>query len=100
MNPKIKKMLVNWRVFLLLTFLVVSILAIKPQIFGTEGVEIYSLKTNSSLAEAGLVIPAKAMPTAREHLLSVDGIKTDTVEDYYSALSQLRANRTVRVETN
>ncbi|MDP3698606.1 MAG: hypothetical protein Q8R47_03390 [Nanoarchaeota archaeon] len=97
---KIKKLLVNWRVLLLLTFLVLSMLAIKPQIFGTEGVEIYSLKTNSSLAEAGLVIPAKVMPTARERILSVDGIQTDTVEDYYSALSQLRANRTVSVETS
>ena len=100
MNPKIKKMLVNWRVLLLVTFLVLSLLAIKPQIFGTEGVEIYSLQANSSLAEAGLVIPAKVQPTDRERILSVDGTETSTVEDYYSAVSQLRANRTVRVETD
>lgn len=96
---KLKKLLVNWRVLLLITFLLLSALAIKPR-FGTEGVEIYSLQADSSAAKAGLVLPTKVMPTARERILSVDGIQTPTVEGYYSAVSQLRANRTVRVETN
>lgn len=100
MSSKVKKILVNWRVLLLVTFLVLSWLAINPQIFGTEGVEVHSLQANSSLAEAGLVIPAKVQPTAREHILSVDGIPTSTVGEYYSALSELGGNRTVRIETN
>ena len=99
MNKKIKNLLVNWRVLLLVTFLVLSLLAIKPQIFGTEGVEIHSLRSNSSLAEAGLAIPAKVQPTSRERILSVDGMETLTAEDYYSAVSQLGGNRTVQVET-
>ncbi len=95
---KVKKIFGNWKVLLLITFLVLSVLAIKPQ-FGVEGVEIYSLRTDSPLAEAGLVIPAKVQPTARERILSVDGNPVNTVEDYYSAISQLSGNKTVRVET-
>jgi len=99
MNNKIKKMAANWRVLLLVAFLLLSVLAIKPQVFGTEGVEIQSLQASSPLAEAGLVIPAKVQPIARERILSVDGIPTPTVDDYYSAVSQLRTNRTVRLIT-
>ncbi len=97
---RIKKMFTNWRVLLLMLFLLSSVLAIRPQIFKAEGVEIYSLQATSPLAESGLVIPAKVQPIARERILSVDGIETSTVEEYYSAVSQLHANRTVRIKTN
>ncbi|MDO8510817.1 MAG: hypothetical protein Q7S55_01495 [Nanoarchaeota archaeon] len=99
MNDRMRKMLVNWRVLLLVTFLLLSVLAIKPR-FATEGVELYSVQPDSSAAAAGIVIPNKVMPTARERILSVDGTPTDTVQDYYSAISELRANKTVRLETN
>ena len=101
MNNKITKMLVNWRVLLLITLLLFSALAIRPRVFGAEGVEISSMPANSSAAEAGLVNPpSKILPTARERILSVNGEETKTVEDYYAAVSQLPANRTVRIETN
>src|SRR3989344_529288 len=101
MNPKISKMLVNWRVLLLVTLLLLSVLAIKPQIFGVEGVEIHSMAASPFLTEAGLSNPSgKVMPTARERILSVNGIETGSVEDYYAAVSDLRANKTYRIETN
>lgn len=101
MSNKITKIFTNWRVLLLITFLVLSALAIKPAIFGVQGVEIYSLQPNSSVVDAGLVNPsAKVTPTARERILSVNGAETTTVEDYYSAVSELKANRTVRIQTN
>ncbi len=101
MGSKITKIFTNWRVLLLVTFLVLSVLAIKPAIFGVEGVEIHSLQPNSSVADAGLVNPsAKVTPTARERILSVNGMETATTEEYYSAISELKANRTVRIQTN
>lgn len=101
MATKISKLFLNWRVLLLLTFVVLSLLAIQPQFFKEDGVEIHSLQQNSSLIEAGLVNPtSKVLPTDRERIISVDGMPTPTVEDYYNAVSNLKANRTVRVETS
>src|SRR3989344_2840791 len=101
MGNKITKIFLNWRVLLLVTLLFFSILAIRPNIFGTEGVEINSMLANSSVAEAGLSNPAsKVLPTARERILSVNGEETNTVEEYYAVVSQLQANRTIRLETN
>ncbi|MEK6900620.1 MAG: hypothetical protein AABX05_05840, partial [Nanoarchaeota archaeon] len=98
---KIKKLLLNWRVLLLLTLILFSVLAIKPRIFGVEGVEIHSMTAGSSAADAGMINPdSKITPTSRERIISVNGIETPTVEEYYSAVSQLRLNNTVRMETN
>ncbi len=101
MSSKITKTLTNWRVLLLVILLFLSVLAIKPQVFGTEGVEIYSMLANSSVTEAGLINPSsKIMPTARERIISVTGTEISTPEEYYSAVSELRPNRTVQLETN
>ena len=97
---KIHKIFTNWRVLLLITFLVISVLSIKPQIFGAEGVEIHSMQANSSLAEAGLIIPAEVQPTARERILSVNDIPTPTVDEYYAVQAQLHPNMTVRIQTD
>ncbi len=101
MGNKITKILLNWRVLLLVTLLFFSVLMIRPRIFGTEGVEITSMLSDSPAAEAGLVNPpSKVMPTARERILYVNGEETKTIEDYYAAVSELRENKTVRIETN
>ena len=97
---KIRKIFTNWRVLLLITFLVISVLSIKPQIFGAEGVEIHSMQANSSLAQAGLIIPAEVQPTARERILSVNDIPTPTVDEYYAVQAQLHPNMTVRIQTD
>jgi len=100
MSPKKKKLLLNWRVLLLITLLLLSILAIKPRVFGVEGVEIHSIAADSAVIEAGLVNPStKIMPTGRERILSVNGMKTSSVNDYYTAVYELQANKTVRIET-
>ncbi len=101
MNPRVKELFTNWRVLLLLIFLVFAIVAIQPQIFGNDGVTIRSISPNSSASVAGMQSPsAKLTPLAKERVLSINGGDVQTVQGYYSTISQLSGNRTVRVETN
>ena len=101
MNAKVKAMLRSWRVVLLLVFLLFAIVAIKPQVFGVEGVAIRSVVANSSAANAGIAgAPSHSAPTAREHIVSVNGIDISSIEDYYLAVSAIPSNTTVRIETD
>src|SRR3989344_1868281 len=79
MNAKITAMLRSWKVLLLLILLVFALVAIKPHIFGTEGVTIRSVVANSSAANAGIAgAPSHSQPTAREHILSINSVDVST----------------------
>jgi preprotein translocase subunit SecD len=96
-----KKLFTNWRVLLLLIFLVFAVVAIQPQIFGNEGATIRSVSSNSSASEAGLQSPAaKLMPLSKEKIISVNGEAVTNAADYYAAVSKLGENRSVRITTN
>jgi preprotein translocase subunit SecD len=98
---KLKKVFINWRVILLLTFLLFSIVSIKPQIFGNDGVTIRSVAVNSSAALSGIENPSpKLTPLAKERIISINGNKISSAEDYYKQIELLRVNRTVNIETN
>ncbi|MBI2151999.1 hypothetical protein HYU21_04695 [Candidatus Woesearchaeota archaeon] len=100
-KSKIKSILKDWRVILLLTFLVLSLVSIQPQLFGTEGVTIRSVGLNSSAAIAGIENPAtKLTPLARERIISLDSQKINSIDDYYGAVANIEANKTIRLETN
>lgn len=101
MKTRFKNIAKDWRVILLAIFLVFSLVAIQPQIFGNEGVTIRSVLPNSSAGSGGIENPSpKLTPLAKEKIISLDGTEIGNVDDYYSYVSQLRGNRTVRVETN
>ncbi len=98
---KLKQIFTNWRVILLLVFLVFSVAAIKPQLFGNEGVTIRSVVVNSSAAIAGIENPSPTLtPLAKEKIISINGDKVLSVEDYYALTSALEINRTARIETD
>jgi len=98
---KLKQIFTNWRVILLLIFLLFSVIAIKPQLLGNEGVTIRSVATNSSAAIAGIENPSSAStPLAKEKIISINGDKVASVEDYYALTSALEINRTARIETD
>ena len=101
MKLKLKKVFTNWKVILLLVFLVLAIISIRPQLFGNDGVAVRSVIQNSSAAIAGIENPsAKVSPVSKEKIISINGEKIGDVVDYYDGVSQLSANRTVTVETN
>jgi S1-C subfamily serine protease len=96
---KSKKLLKDYRVLLLIFFLVGSLLAISPMP-GRDGVVIRSIAKNSSAFDAGMQFDSKARPTARERILSIDTMPINTEDEFYSYVSTIEANRTVRITTN
>lgn len=95
----IKRVVLNWRVMMLLFFLLLAIVSIHP-VLENDGVTIRSALKNSTAADAGMENPpAKLKPINRERILSVNGDTIDSVNDFYSALSQISGNKTLVIET-
>jgi preprotein translocase subunit SecD len=101
MNTRLKNIFTNWRIITLLVFILFALIAIQPQIFGNDGVTIKSISQNSSAALAGIQNPsAQLTPLAKEKIISINGEDILTTGDYYSIVSEIGTNRTVRIETN
>ena len=101
MAVNFKKIILNWRVLLLITFLFLSLLAIRPQVFDSEGVVIRSVELNSSSYNAGIQSPSsKTAPVDREKIISINRQPISGQEEYFNQLSQLKSNRTVQIETD
>src|SRR3989338_6751586 len=98
MNYRIKKLITNWRIILLVLFIVVSIAAIHPTL--SKGVAIRSVLTNSSANIAGIPQPKpNIQPVFREKIISINNAPVDSVEDYYKYTSSLAPNRTIQIKT-
>ena len=98
MNYKIKKLITNWRIILLLVFIVVSVVAIHPTL--SKGVAIRSVLTNSSASNGGIPQPKpNIQPVLRERIISISNAPINTLEDYYKSISTLSPNRTIQIKT-
>ncbi len=96
---KAKKIFKSARVIILLIFLILAILAIRPTP-GAEGVAIRSVVRNSSAASAGMVNPLPtASPMSREVILTMNNRPIETEEDYYNFANSLSINDTVTILT-
>ncbi|MBT4651590.1 hypothetical protein HOC13_03655 [Candidatus Woesearchaeota archaeon] len=96
----VKKVLGNWRVIILLVFLLFAIIAIKPNPW-VEGVMIKNVITNSSASDAGIGNPGpNVVPLAKERVTSVGGMDVNSVKTYYDTVSELEVGETVHLETN
>ncbi len=101
MKDNLKKIFTHWKILLLLFFVILAVVAIRPQFLGAEGVTIRSIYQNSSAANAGMINPSdKDMPLDKEQIVSIDGEKILSEESYYNIEGKLKKNRTVRVKTN
>lgn len=97
----IKKLFTNWRVIMLLIFLIFALIAIQPHFFGTEGVTIRSVTHNSSAANAGMVNPSvKLQPLAKERIISIDEKPVHSEVEFYAFEKDLAVNSTVKIKTN
>ncbi len=98
MNYKIKKLITNWRVILLVIFIVLSLIAIHPT--SSQGVAIRSVITNSSASIANVPQPKpNVQPITREKIVSINNVPIKNVEDYYKYVSTLSPNRTIQLKT-
>ncbi|HIG93319.1 TPA: hypothetical protein HA234_03925, partial [Candidatus Woesearchaeota archaeon] len=96
-----KNIFTNWRVLLLLTAVLLSLISIHPRLFEGDTVTIRSVVPNSSALQAGIQNPSPRLtPLSREAIISLNGNRITSVDNYYSYLSTLKTNRTINVETN
>jgi len=97
---KAKALFLNTRVIILVVFLLLSLVAINPQL-SSDGVAIRSVAKDSAAADAGIESPkATISPTAREVLLSINNKDILTESDYYEFIADLDVNRTLLIKTN
>jgi len=100
MNYKLKKIITNVRVIILLVFIVLAIVAINPRP-GADGVVIRNIITNSSAAEAGIQQPSPtAKPVSRERILAINNRPINNMADYYDYVNTLEPNKSVQIKTN
>jgi preprotein translocase subunit SecD len=98
---KLKEIFTDWKLIVLVLLLVLAVWSIQPQIFENQGVTIRSVAPNSSAANAGIENPsAKLTPLAKEKIISLNGKKIISQENYFSEISKLKVNTTARIETD
>src|SRR3989344_5050476 len=98
---KISDIFRDWKVIMLLLFLLFAIFSIQPQIFGNDGVAIKSVMKNSSAELAGIQNPsAKLSPLGREVIIAINNKPVANIQEYYSSLSDIEENKTIRVTTD
>ncbi len=97
---KIKKILKNTRVIILIIFLLISFFSINHQ-FGQEGVTINSIDKLSDAYQAGLRTPTPdTTPTNREKILEINNHKIKSLEDYNEEISNIKKDTSVNIKTN
>lgn len=101
MKAPLRKVLLNWRVIVLVFFLLSSFLAIKPQLFGHDGATIRQVVPGSPTSLAGLHSPSSGeSPLSKEKVLALNGEPIRSAADYYQLESQLKKNVTIKLETD
>lgn len=97
---KLKKIFTNTRVIILLVFLLLAVIAIRPN-FTNEGVAIRSVLRNSSAEIGGVENPQPNINPMSREVIKVVGTKEITnLKDYENAISNLTSGETVRIKTN
>ena len=101
MNQKLKEIFSSWKVILLIVFVIFALVSINFQPFGSEGLAIRNVVSNSSAALAGIENPtSKSTPISKERVLSLEGKKVTSVAQYFAEVAQLSENETINLETN
>lgn len=97
---KIKKLFTNWRIIILIIFLVFAGIAARPNPWN-EGVVIKAVAKNSSAALAGIESPKPGLsPMSKEVITAINNRPINTIADYYAFVNELEADRTITIKTN
>lgn len=96
---RVKLVMTNWRVVILLIALVLALVAIRPNPLN-DGVVIKSVVKNSSAMLAGVEPPkVNVPPMSREVIVSLNNVPVKSVSDYHAFTAKLKLNQTVQVRT-
>lgn len=99
---KFKRIIKNKRVIILIVSLILAVYLIHPSL--SEGVAIRGVTRDSAAAQAvphPIMTPtANLKPTSREIIENIDGMPIKTLNDYFTATSNLTINQTITIKTN
>lgn len=96
---KLKEVFTNWRILLVIFFMLLALLTIRPNPF-VEGVAIKGVVSNSASEFAGIQKPAGSAPMSFERITSLNNHKVLNLEEYYSFVKNLKENDTLQIQTN
>jgi preprotein translocase subunit SecD len=97
---KISKILKKSRVLILLFFIVISFIAINPQL-DTKGISIKYVEQDSTADLSGVQSPtADTSPTNYERILKINNQEIKTTQDYSDIVEQTNLNAILRITTN
>ncbi len=100
MHYKLKKILTNWKVIVLIIFLLFAVIAIHPAP-GARGLIIKSVIKNSSAELAGIEPPKPSTsPLSRERLIAVNNVQVNSLEDYNSLIKDIQPGQKISLQTN
>ena len=88
---KLKKLIWNWKVLLLIIFLIFALLAINPKPFA-KGLLITKVDANSAAAQEGI--------SAGEIIIEINTKEINSLGDYQEVLSQIQNNTKVTIKTD
>ncbi|RLE46634.1 hypothetical protein DRJ25_03875, partial [Candidatus Woesearchaeota archaeon] len=96
---KLKKILTDIRVIILIIALVMAVAAIHPSP-GTEGIMIKAVQKNSVANLAGIENPKpKSTPLSKERILSMNNKPINNLKDYYDFINKLEPDQIVTIRT-
>jgi preprotein translocase subunit SecD len=100
MNYKLKKIFTNFKVLLLLFFVIASFFIVSPAL-NSDGVAIRTISVNSSAALAGMSGPSpNSLPMQREIIKEINNIPIKDVNEYNEYVSTIPPNMNVYIKTN
>lgn len=100
MNQKAKRILTNWKVMLLIGFLILAVVSMHPRP-DAEGAAIRSVAINSSASMAGIESPKPtARPMSREVITAINQRPINDAGDYYEYVNDLDINDSFNIRTN
>ncbi|MFW6029948.1 MAG: hypothetical protein ACOCRO_06800 [Halanaerobiales bacterium] len=94
----IKEFFKEPRIIILVIFLILSIIAIKP--FPQSGVAIRHVESNSSAYHAGLRSPTSPYPMEWERITEMNGHDINSISDFRQVSSEFGINQTVNLRTS
>ncbi len=99
MGDKLKRMVKDTRVIILIIALILGLFMLHPAPL-SKGVVIKSVARNSSAEIAGMGSPLpNAPPTSKERIIQMNSFPVKNLEDYYSFLGTVGPNITLLVKT-
>ncbi len=100
MNARWRRALMNWRVWLLIIVLVLSIVAIHPR-FGAQGAAIRSIAKDSPAAMANFAAPAgNIRPVDRELISAVNSVPVTDALGFYGLVDATPPQEVLIIQTN